>query len=410
MLDRLHQCMVRLLAAGLVFAACVDTRAQLAQRPLSGAGEQGQEVHLVGSAQILHDRLRLTPAGPQQVGAAWFAPKQRVIAGFEAVFRFQLTEQGGLGPGADGFAFVLQNEGPNAIAGRGSAGGFAIGDGRRDPTKPGIPHAVAVFFDTFYNADGDDPSDNYVAICTNGAIPQMRWPPRRLGVGKRLKIHLKDRRVHQARILYRPPMMAVYLDDGEPSLRAPVDLSTVVDALGFTYAGFTASTGSGWENHDIFDFTLTPSDPNVSSDLFVVQSDVQFLRTNCLEGRNLCTPAGSVVEERGPGYYHVILPAQLEWGASVPNPAGSQVTIENARGMICQALGTDDSESCSGPDGIRLDGVDQRSMGPLVQPGSNPGALITKTETGRTWFSVNSRRGRGFARSQGFFEFDVKLK
>ena len=28
----------------------------------------------------------------------------------------------------------------------------------------------------------------------------MSWPPRRLGVGRKLKIHLKDKRVHKARI------------------------------------------------------------------------------------------------------------------------------------------------------------------------------------------------------------------
>ena len=409
MLDRVKQYVVRLILAGLVLVIPVAAHAQLVRLPPLGPGDDGQEIHLVGSARILADRLRLTPANPQQVGAAWFAPKQRVTAGFEVVFRFQLTGQGGLGPGADGFAFVLQNEGLNAIARRGSAGGFALGDGWRDPTKPGIPRSIAVFFDTYYNADGDDPSDNYIAICTNGAIPQMRWPPRRLGIGRKLRIHLKDKRVHKARISYKPPTMAVYLDDGEPNPRAPVDLSTVVDASGFTYVGFTASTGNGWENHDILDFTITPSDPNVASDLFVVQSDIQFLRANCLKGRNLCTPAESIVEERGPGYYHVILPAQLEWGASIPNPRGRPVSIENGRGMICQTLGTVDAESCSGPSGTRPDGADQRGLGPLLDPGANVGSLITKTERGRSWFSVNGRKGRAFVRNEGFFEFDARV-
>ncbi len=399
-----------MVAASLLLLTCVGAQAQLAERPSQAPAKQKLEVHLVGSARILSDRLRLTPAGPQRVGAAWFAPKQRVTAGFEAEFRFQLTEQGGLGPGADGFAFVLQNQGLNAIAGRGSAGGFALGDGRRDPTRPGIPHSIAVFFDTYYNGDGEDPSDNYVAICTNGAIPQMHWPPRRLGIGRKLRIHLKDKRVHKARIRYQPPIMAVYLDDGEPSVRVPVDLSTVVDASGFTYVGFTASTGNGWENHDILDWAFTPDAPNVSSDLFVVQSDIQFLRTNCLEGRNLCTPAESLVQEKGPGDYHVVLPAQLEWGASIPNPGGRPVAIENPRGMICLPPGKDDPESCGGPDGMRAGGVGNKIPGSLLRPDSHLGALITRTAKGRTWFSVNGRKGRAFAQNQGFFEFDVKIE
>ena len=105
----------------------------------------------------------------------------------------------------------------------------------------------------------------------------------------------------------------------------------------------------------------------------------------------------------------MILPAQLEWGASIPNPGGRPVVIENARGMICQTLRTVDSASCSGPDGIRPDGMDRNVVGSLLHPGTNVGALITRTETGRTWFSVNGRKGRGFTRNQGFFEFDAKL-
>src|SRR6478752_4903176 len=85
-------------------------------------------MNLVGDADILGGRLRLTPAMRQTVGAAWFSEKKYVQRGFDAVFRFQITDPGGLGPGADGFAFVLQNAGPDAIGGRGSAGGFALGN------------------------------------------------------------------------------------------------------------------------------------------------------------------------------------------------------------------------------------------------------------------------------------------
>ena len=151
MLDRVEAYAAWRIAAGLALAACAGTADLHAQAGMDGAKHR-PDLHLVGSAVVLSDRLRLTPAGPQRVGAAWFAPKQHVAAGFEVEFRFQLTGQGGLGPGADGFAFVLQNEGFKAIAGRGSAGGFALGDGWHDPTMPGIPRSIAVFFDTYYNA------------------------------------------------------------------------------------------------------------------------------------------------------------------------------------------------------------------------------------------------------------------
>jgi hypothetical protein len=49
----------------------------------------------------------------------------------------RLTQQGGLGPGADGFAFVLQNSGPNALGSPGLAGGFGLGDFQRYGRAPG---------------------------------------------------------------------------------------------------------------------------------------------------------------------------------------------------------------------------------------------------------------------------------
>jgi Legume lectin domain len=337
------------------------------------------------------------------VGASWFLEKQQVADGFEAVFRFQITNTGGLGPGADGLAFVLQNEGPNAIAGRGSAGGFALGGGWGIKEAHGIPRSIAVFFDTYKNIDGEDPSDNYVAICTNGPIPSMRWPPNRLGVGRKLNVRLKDGRVHLARIRYRPPMMSVYLDDGEPEVRVPVDLRTVTDELGAAYVGFTASTGNGYANHDILAWSFTPVAPSVTSDISVVESRITFQMTKCMEGRNLCTPPEAVVEERGPGQFHVILPAHLPWGASIPNPNGRSVSVSRPQGYVCwdpQAR-----EGCSGPEGIA-----PADSGGLLVPGSNLGALVMKPEKGRTWFSVNGTPGRGFSANEGAFEFDVVLK
>jgi hypothetical protein len=76
--------------------------------------------------------LRLTPAARHLAGAVWFERKQIVNAGFETAFNFQLTGQGGLGPGADGFAFVLQNSGPEVLGGLGGCSGIT----RPSPIDP----------------------------------------------------------------------------------------------------------------------------------------------------------------------------------------------------------------------------------------------------------------------------------
>lgn len=341
---------------------------------------------VAGSARPTGKILRLTQAREWTSGAAWADDKQAVRGGFETAFQFQLTGQGGLGRGADGFAFVLQNSGPTAIAGRGAAGGFALGDGVGSRHSPGIPHSIAVFFDTFRNPE--DPSGNYIAVCTNGSLAEMRWPPARLAFTRKLKVHLKDGKVHAVRVLYKPPILSVFIDGrDEAALVTTVDLSTVVDPEGRAYVGFTASTGAGYENHDILTWSFAAA---VKTD---VSSNIAFMKAACLPDRNLCTPDRVVVEEIEPGRYHVVLPANLEWGASILNPSEHAVIVTNARGTICWDMKSRGAEGCSGPE-VSLDAA-------------HPGALIHRTDHGRTYFSIHDPGGR-FDDNEGYIEFDVK--
>jgi hypothetical protein len=346
-------------------------------------------LRLVGSAERTGTVLRLTPAERHMAGAAWFGDKQVVSNGFTSSFEFQLTQQGGLGPGADGFAFVLQNSGLDALGSPGSAGGFALGDVQRYGKAPGIPQSIAIFFDTFRNQEIGDPSDNFITICTAGRPRQMRWPPTRLANTRKLPVNLKDRKVHGARIVYQPPLLTVALD-GRTVLTSTADLSTVVDEDGAAYVGFTASTGNGFENHDILNWSLRP---NVSSNISVVSSSIAYLKTSCLPDRNLCTPEQARAEESAPGAYHVVLPANLAWGASIPNPSQRAVVVSNARGLVCWDLASLGPHGCNGPGGNA----------------AGAGALIQRTKNGRTEFSVDDRTGN-FRDNEGYFEFDAQIR
>ena len=53
--------------------------------------------------------------------------------------------------------------------------------------------------------------------------------------------------------------MEVYLDD-ELIARTPVDLATVAASRGHAFIGFTASTGAGFENHDILTWAFETTD------------------------------------------------------------------------------------------------------------------------------------------------------
>ena len=362
-----------------------------------------QQLTLVGDAALTGGTLRLTPAKGDQSGAAWFREKQPVGSGFETTFQFQLTHPGGLGHGADGFAFVIQNSGPEALGGRGSAGGFAVEDPAFHNRETAIPWSIAVFFDTFRNKEEGDPSNNYVAFCTYGRPSEARWPAPRLAFTPNLPFRLKDQKVHTARILFQPPVLSVFLDDSSaPILHSAVDLSIVVDTQGAAWVGFTASTGGGHENHDILNWSFAAT--GVSSSMSTVSSAITFHTSACLPNRNLCTPESAVVERSGDGY-HVILPGNLEWGARIPEPPGKTVEVTNAHGIVCWDLTARGSDGCSGPSGNATP-VDAG----FLATDAPAGALLTRIHDGHVWLSVNGRRGVEFKNNQGFYEFDLEIK
>jgi hypothetical protein len=159
----------------------------------------------------------------------------------------------------------------------------------------------------------------------------------------------------------------------------------------------------GWFNNEgSFTVTVSVESPDVTSTMFSVASSVSFADWPCLPDHSRCTPGQPLVEARGPGLYHVLLPAHLEWGVSIPNPSRIKAVIRATAGTVCLDRAP---ESCSGPQG-RGD-----PAGPgFVAPAEPPGALVTHTLNGRTWFSVNDRGGPGFQKHDGFFEFDVSLE
>jgi hypothetical protein len=366
------------------------------------------DLRLAGDATIMNDVLRLTPAKPDRAGAAWFGVKQPIASGFETTFQFRLTQQGGLGHGADGFAFVLQNAGPTALGGRGSAGGFAFSDTQYRKRETAIPWSIAVFFDTFKNGGkSQDPSDNYVGIFTGGRPGDLRWPAPRLAVVPSLPVYLRDQKPHTVRIRFRPPQLDVYLDDlSTPVLTSLIDLSIVIDPQGTAWVGFTASTGGGYQNHEILNWSFATE--NVSSNMSVVSSQITFQVSGCLPDRKLCTPQSVVVEAAGAGY-RIVLPANLEWGAAIPNPAEHAVVLSDKHGIVCWNEDTAGRQECSGSDGIKVRGDSSETHRDLLLPDQPAGALIMKTRDGRTWFSVNGHSGAMNA-NEGFFEFHVELK
>jgi len=100
----------------------------------------------------------LTDNAPNQVGALWYNIPINLYNGFVTIFTLSFdpdescqsaTVNGGQGQrcGGEGIAFVIQQDGTDAIGGSGSGMGYA-----------GINNVVAVEFDTMYDAQTNDPS------------------------------------------------------------------------------------------------------------------------------------------------------------------------------------------------------------------------------------------------------------
>jgi len=410
------------LRAMFFWAGCVTCLAQSRFEFPDFSSTKG--LKLVDDAFRHKNVLRLTSAGREKAGAAWYTQKQMVLAGFDTTFTFRLTDQDGQYKGADGLAFVVQNERIQAIGGDGAAGGFARTDDifrskeglvrLAGPLRRGISPKLAIFFDTYRNVW--ERYNNYVLICTQTSKEDMQWPLRCLSYSQPLSANLKDGAVHTARISYEPPRLSVYVDNLQEPVRAvSVDLADIVGGGGSAWVGFTASTGGGWENHDLltWKFELPQGGASsiitsVDSAITSVDSAISFVPVPCLHDRRLCTPEEAVVQQTGPGLFHVYLPANQEWGASVPNPAMEPVRAINVKGLVCWDRRLPERLGCNGPAGNGVVPGDEVEGGAgFVAPQRPAGALVGRSINGRAYFTVNDRTGDGFKNNEGYFEFDV---
>ena len=155
---------------------------------------------MLGSAGV-GDALRLTRALGDQVGYAWYGARVSVAGSFATDFRFRLTEAAGLGGGADGMTFAIQNTGVVPPAALGGGLGYQ-----------GLPNSVVVEFDTYDNGPrrGSERQSR--------RRPHPRREPNGPGedslVGAAsLTPNLKDGEIHHARIAYGGDELAVYVDD-----------------------------------------------------------------------------------------------------------------------------------------------------------------------------------------------------
>jgi hypothetical protein len=200
---------------------------------------------LVGSADVIEQRLRLNPDEGSQVGTVWFTTKQAVAGGFVTTFQSQISVDG-----ADGFAFVIQNE------------SLAVGD--IVTGFYGIPNSLAIEFDTWQNIPEDhasgvgDPNNNHISVQTRGLFPNSPDPVFSIGTATDIP-YMSDGNLHAVKIAYSPSLLRISIDDLDtPALNVMVDLPDLL-ALdsGRAWVGLTGFTGGVSEAHDILSWSFS---------------------------------------------------------------------------------------------------------------------------------------------------------
>ncbi len=244
-------------------------------------------LYYVRSAEEMNSFIRLTPSKPMNIGALWYNKRLPVKQGFATEFKFRMsdpdnsTDDGSL-PGADGIAFVIQNEHSMISGSYGGGIGFE-----------GIQNSLAIEFDTYKNV-GDpynDSDGNHVAVFCNGSksnVPNHKLSAN-LGTTNNIMPLKADGTFYYAQVNYNyeKKILQIYLDTTglflTPVLEIDsLDISKLLNLENGTdaYVGFTSGTGTSYESHDILQWSFCPeiADPVLSvEDYKFVPYGEQFL-------------------------------------------------------------------------------------------------------------------------------------
>ena len=125
----------------------------------------------LGSVQKVDNSLHLvssTVTGASN--ALWFETQVNVAQGFQTKFSFVVRDPTGFG--AEGFAFVLQNQGREPFGGAGPNLGYS-----------GLLNSIAVEFDMHKDASMHDPNGNHISFHTRGDVGNsaLEQAPARVG-------------------------------------------------------------------------------------------------------------------------------------------------------------------------------------------------------------------------------------
>ena len=196
---------------------------------------------LNGSAALSGTTLQLTNGGSNQAGSVFYNNPVNVQA-FTNNFTFQI-----LNPVADGFTFILQNSGPNALGGPEAGLGYVT-----------IQTSLAIKFDLYNNA-GEGPDST--GLFKNGNTPTV---PAVDMSGSGINLHSGD--FINANMTYDGTTLTMTLTDLQTSAifthAWTINIPTTIHANN-AFVGFTGGTGFGSSTQTITNWVYTPVTPTI---------------------------------------------------------------------------------------------------------------------------------------------------
>jgi hypothetical protein len=221
--------------------------------------------------------LELTNGATDKARSVWTA-RPLNVQNFTTDFNFQITPAGA--HTADGFAFTVQNAGPNAQGSSGGGLGYA-----------GIGTSVAVKFDLYSNAgEGPDSTGFY----TDGAYPSI--PALNLAPSG-VNLHSGD--VMHAHITYDGTTLTLTLIDtvtgASFTASQAIDIPTTVGG-NLAYVGFTAGTGGLSAVQQILSWTY------LSGQTAVVNDAAGFASAAGMTFEGVTLTGGTLELTNGAGY------------------------------------------------------------------------------------------------------------
>jgi hypothetical protein len=249
--------LARAMTLGMVSCLCLAMPS--AYEPASGASgsvapqrqpsrpEVLTDLHLVGAASFSpNGRVRLVRAGQGDTAGAAYTPTPVDVSSFTVRLAFHIA-----GECSDGLAFIVQNEGPDALGATGGDLGYGRETRGFSVQKPqGITHSIAAEIDTWQNKW--DPPVPHVSLQSRG-VRQNDTNTMYSLVNKPVGA-VNDGLRHRLTVHYREGILHVWYGD-QRLINNHIDLAHHLGLTdGTAFVGVTAANGGCTSDTTLDDF------------------------------------------------------------------------------------------------------------------------------------------------------------